>query len=39
MKQYSKEFREQTLELFDEIGLKKVSEQLGVVSFCIPYIG
>jgi len=31
MKQYSKEFREQALELSDEIGLKKASEQLGVV--------
>jgi transposase-like protein len=31
MKQYSKDFREQALELSDEIGLKKASEQLGVV--------
>jgi transposase len=31
MKQYSKEFREQALGLSDEIGLKKASEQLGVV--------
>ena len=31
MKQYSREFREQALELSDEIGLKKASEQLGVV--------
>lgn len=31
MKQYSKEFREQALELSDEIGLKKASEQLGIV--------
>ena len=31
MKQYSKEFREQALELSDEIGLKKASEQLGVL--------
>lgn len=31
MKQYSKEFREQALALSDEIGLKKASEQLGVV--------
>ena len=31
MKQYSKEFREQALELSDEIGLKKASERLGVV--------
>lgn len=31
MKQYSKEFREQALELSDELGLKKASEQLGVV--------
>jgi transposase len=31
MKQYSKEFRGQALELSDEIGLKKASEQLGVV--------
>jgi transposase len=31
MKQYSKGFREQALELSDEIGLKKASAQLGVV--------
>jgi transposase len=31
MKQYSKEFREQALALSDELGLKKASEQLGVV--------
>ena len=31
MKQYSKEFREQAWKLSDEIGLKKASEQLGVV--------
>ena len=30
MKQYSKDFKEQALKLFDEIGLKKASEQLGV---------
>ena len=30
MRQYSKEFKEQTLKLSDEIGLKKASEQLGV---------
>jgi transposase len=31
MKQYSKEFKEQALELSDEIGLKKAAEQLGVI--------
>ncbi len=31
MKRYDKEFREQALKLSDEIGLKKASEQLGVV--------
>jgi transposase len=31
MKRYDKEFREQALKLSDEVGLKKASEQLGVV--------
>lgn len=31
MKRYEKEFREQALELSDEVGVKKASEQLGVV--------
>ena len=31
MKRYDKEFKEQALKLSDEIGVKKASEQLGVV--------
>jgi transposase len=31
MKRYDKEFREQALRLSDEVGIKKASEQLGVV--------
>jgi transposase len=31
MTRYSKEFKEQVLKLSDEIGIKKASEQLGVV--------
>lgn len=31
MTRYSKEFREQALRLSDEIGVKKASEQLGVL--------
>jgi len=31
MKRYDKEFREQALKLSDELGIKKASEQLGVV--------
>ena len=31
MTQYTKEFREQVILLFDEIGVKKAAEQLGVV--------
>lgn len=31
MKKYNKEFREQALRLSDEVGIKKASEQLGVV--------
>ncbi len=31
MKRYDKEFREQALKLSDEVGIKKASEQLGVV--------
>jgi transposase len=31
MKRYDKEFREQALKLSDEIGVKKASEQLGVI--------
>ena len=31
MKRYDKDFREQALKLSDEIGLKKASEQLGIV--------
>jgi transposase len=31
MTRYSKEFREQALKLSDEIGVKKASEQLGVL--------
>lgn len=31
MKRYDKEFREQALKLSDEVGLRKASEQLGIV--------
>lgn len=31
MKRYDKEFREQALKLSDEVGIRKASEQLGVV--------
>ncbi len=31
MKRYDKDFREQALKLSDEVGLKKASEQLGIV--------
>ena len=31
MKRYDKEFREQALRLSDDVGIKKASEQLGVV--------
>ena len=31
MKRYDKEFREQALKLSDEIGIRKASEQLGIV--------
>ena len=31
MKRYDKDFKEQAIELSDEIGVKKASEQLGVV--------
>ena len=31
MTQYTKEFREQVILLFDEIGVKKAADQLGVV--------
>jgi len=31
MKRYDKAFREQALKLSDEVGLKKASEQLGIV--------
>ncbi len=31
MTRYNKEFREQVLKLSDEIGIKKASEQLGVI--------
>ncbi len=31
MKRYDKEFREQALKLSDEVGIKKASEQLGIV--------
>ena len=31
MKRYDKEFKEQALKLSDEIGVKKASEQLGIV--------
>lgn len=31
MKRYDKEFRDQALKLSDEVGIKKASEQLGVV--------
>ena len=31
MKRYDKDFREQALKLTDEVGIKKASEQLGVV--------
>ena len=30
MKRYDKEFREQAIELSDEVGIKKASEQLGI---------
>ena len=31
MKRYDKDFREQALKLSDEVGIRKASEQLGVV--------
>jgi len=31
MKRYDKEFRKQALKLSDEVGIKKASEQLGVI--------
>ena len=31
MKRYDKDFREQALKLSDEVGIKKASEQLGIV--------
>ena len=37
MTRYSKEFREQALKLSDEIGVKKASEQLGVLYGTLAY--
>ena len=35
MRKYSKEFKEEALKLSDEIGVKKTSEQLGILYYII----